>query len=224
MHRLGLFPLRTVLLPGATLRLHIFEERYKTLIGGCLENGEPFGVVLDRNAKEVGDDLDPVGFGTSAQIGEVTNLPQGRLLIVARGDRRFRVERVLGTKPFWSAEVSYLGEPIGPGDAATLQATAAERFTEYLRALLALFGRELERIELPKGAAATSYLIAETLQVDGLIKQRLLEIPTAVARLRSELALLERESARLRDMAARGVRVDAIAAERPTLPVRFSLN
>lgn len=224
MHRLGLFPLRTVLLPGATLRLHIFEERYKTMIGGCLESGEPFGVVLDRNALEVGDDLDPASFGTTAQIGEVTNLPQGRLLITARGVRRFRVERVLGTKPFWSAEVSYLGEPIGPGDAATLQAIAAERFTEYLSALLALFGRELERIELPKDAAATSYLIAETLQVDGPTKQGLLEMPTAVARLRAELGLLERGSARLRDLSARGVRVDAIAAELPALPVRFSLN
>ena len=224
MYRLGLFPLRTVLLPGATLRLHIFEDRYKTLIGACLESGEPFGVVLDRNAKEVGDDLDPAGFGTTAEIGEVAHLPQGRLLIVTRGRRRFRVERVLGTKPFWSAEVSYLGEPVGPGDAATLQAIAAERFTDYLRALLALFGRELERIEMPHEAPAQSYLIAETLQVDGLTKQRLLEMPTAIARLRAELALLKRETARLHEMAERGVRVDAVTVERPTLPGRFSLN
>lgn len=224
MHRLGLFPLRTVLLPGATLRLHIFEERYKAMIGGCLERGDPFGVVLDRNATEVGDHLDPADFGTTAQIGEVVRLPQGRLLIVTRGVRRFRVDRVLGTKPFWSAEVTYVGEPLGSGDAATLQAIAADRFTDYLRALLALFGRELERIEMPEGAAAESYLIADTLQIDGPVKQRLLEIPTALERLRAELSLLEDETTRLRDMAERGLRVDAGAAERPTLPVRFSLN
>ena len=224
MDRLGLFPLRTVLLPGATLRLHVFEDRYKQLISDCLESGEPFGVVLDRNAREVGDDLDPAGFGTTAHVGEVARLPQGRFLIATRGHRRFRVERVLGTKPFWSAEVSYVGEPVGPGDAATLQAIAAARFTDYLRALLALFGRELERIEMPEEAAAESYLIAETLQVDGPTKQRLLEIPTALARLRAELVLLDRETAKLRDMSERGVRVEAVAVARPTLPVRFSLN
>jgi uncharacterized protein len=224
MHRLGLFPLRTVLLPGATLRLHVFEERYKAMIAGCLESGDPFGVVLDRNANEVGDALDPAGFGTTAQIGEVVRLPQGRMLIVTRGERRFRVDRVIGTKPFWSAEVSYVGEPLGSGDAATLQAIAADRFTDYLRALLALFGRELERIEMPEEAAAESYLIADTLQIDGPAKQRLLEIPSTLERLRAELSLLEHETTRLRDMAERGLRVDLGAAGRPALPVRFSLN
>src|ERR1700680_2631832 len=108
MNRLGLFPLRTVLLPGAALRLHIFEDRYKEMIGGCMESGEPFGVLLDRNASETREDLDPAEIGTTAHIGEVTRLPEGRLFIVTRGNRRFKVDRVVQKKPFWGARVPLL--------------------------------------------------------------------------------------------------------------------
>jgi Lon protease-like protein len=220
---LGLFPLRTVLLPGAALRLHIFEDRYKVMIGDCIESGEPFGVLLDRNANETGDTLDPVDVGTTAHIGEVTKLPQGRLFIVTRGGRRFRVERVVQKKPFWAAEVSYLGEPVGRGEAATLQAIAADRFTEYLQALLALFGRELESVQMPDDATASSYLIADALQVEMQVKQGLLEAATCVERLRSELALLETETTRLRALAASGTRAAQTQDQAP-FNVRFSVN
>jgi Lon protease-like protein len=220
---LGLFPLRTVLLPGAALRLHIFEDRYKAMIGDCVDSGEPFGVLLDRNANETGDALDPADVGTTAQIGEVTKLPEGRLYIVTRGARRFRVERVVQKKPFWAAEVSYLSEPVGRGEAATLQAIAADRFTEYLQALLALFGRELESVQMPDDVTASSYLIADALQVEMQVKQQLLEAATCVDRLRSELALLETETTRLRALAASGVRA-AHTSEQAPFNVRFSVN
>lgn len=223
MKPLGLFPLRTVLLPGAALRLHIFEDRYKAMIGDCIESGDPFGVVLNRNAAETGDTLDPVDVGTTAHIGEVTKLPEGRLFIVTRGARRFHVERVVQKKPFWAAEVSYLGEPVGRGEAATLQAIAADRFTEYLQALLALFGRELESVQMPDDATASSYLIADALQVEMQVKQRLLEAATCVERLRSELALLETETTRLRALAASGVRATQTSEQAP-FNVRFSVN
>jgi len=220
---LGLFPLRTVLLPGAALRLHIFEDRYKAMIGGCIDSGEPFGVLLDRNANETGNELDPVDVGTTAHIGEVTTLPQGRLFIVTRGGRRFRIERVVQKKPFLAAEVSYLGEPVGRGEAATLQAIAADRFTEYLQALLALFGRELESVQMPDDVTASSYLIADALQVEMQVKQQLLEAATCVDRLRSELVLMESETSRLRSLAASGVR-PAQSQESAPFNVRFSVN
>src|SRR5689334_6832115 len=134
--QLDLFPLRTVLVPGASLRLHIFEDRYKAMIGACLENGTPFGVVLDLAGNEVGDDHDPATIGTTAHINEVTRLSEGRLFIVTHGVRRFRVDRFVKTKPFWAAEVSYLEEPLGPLDTAIrLRAAALERFRDYLQAL-----------------------------------------------------------------------------------------
>jgi Lon protease-like protein len=52
--RLPLFPLRMVLFPGGFIPIHVFEERYLTMIGHCLEGGHPFGVVLIRVGREVG--------------------------------------------------------------------------------------------------------------------------------------------------------------------------
>lgn len=223
MTRIGLFPLRTVLLPGAALQLHIFEDRYKEMIAGCIQSGEPFGVLLDRNANEVGDDLDPVDVGTTAHIAEVSHLPEGRMHILTRGHRRFRIERVVQKKPFWTAEVSYLEEPVGGGAVATLQAVAAERFTDYLQALLALFGRELDSVRMPEDVTASSYLIADALQIDGPVKQRLLEAETSVDRLRAEVVLLDSETQRLRALAASGVRAVAVPEQMP-FNVRFSAN
>ncbi len=51
---LPLFPLNSVLFPGTTLPLHIFEERYKLMIGRCLESDSPFGVLLIRSGNELG--------------------------------------------------------------------------------------------------------------------------------------------------------------------------
>ncbi|MFB3052831.1 MAG: LON peptidase substrate-binding domain-containing protein, partial [Dehalococcoidia bacterium] len=50
---LPLFPLNSVLFPGATLPLHIFEERYKKMVNLCLESNSPFGVLLIRSGSEV---------------------------------------------------------------------------------------------------------------------------------------------------------------------------
>lgn len=124
---LDLFPLSAVLVPGGSIRLHVFEERYKTMIGACIERDAPFGVVLDQAGNEVGDDLDPATVGTVARIVEVKKLSEGRLYIVARGLARFRVDRFVKTKPFWTARVSYLEEPIGPVDAALRLRAALSR-------------------------------------------------------------------------------------------------
>jgi uncharacterized protein len=54
---LPLFPLQTVLFPGMPFVLHIFEQRYRQMIGECLRDDQPFGVVLIREGEEVGDPL-----------------------------------------------------------------------------------------------------------------------------------------------------------------------
>jgi uncharacterized protein len=221
---LSLFPLNTVLLPGAALRLHVFEDRYKQMMAHCIEHGQPFGVLLDRKGNEVGDDLDPVEVGTAAIIRKVTKLTAGRLYIVAQGTRRFKVDRVVARTPFWRAEVSFLEEKDGPSDSACrLRETAIVHFKDYLEALLAASGNELDAIELPSDVAASSYIIAEALQVDVAVKQRLLEAGSAAERLAAELKLLDEETRRVRALradAARGV------AQQPesVLHARFSRN
>jgi len=218
-----LFPLNTVLLPGAAIRLHIFEDRYKEMMAGCIREHRPFGVLLNRSETDVGDALDPVAIGTSAVIREVTKLPEGRLYIVAQGARRFRITRVLAKLPFWRAEVSYLAEPLGPADSASrLRETAQDQFKDYLQALLAVSGGELEEIVLPADAGASSYLIADALQVDLAVKQGLLEAGSAAERLRAELKLLDQETRRLR--AQHATAASEKRSKKTPFNVKFSVN
>ncbi|MBC5827627.1 MAG: LON peptidase substrate-binding domain-containing protein [Candidatus Eremiobacteraeota bacterium] len=219
---LSLFPLSTVLMPGVTLRLHIFEDRYKHMVGQCIAGRAPFGVVLDRNGQEAGD-VDPVEVGTTAEIREVTHLPQGRLFIVTRGVRRFETQRVIGKTPFWTALVSYLDEPVGPSDAAhSLRETALERFKDYLQALLSVPGKDLEPLQLPEDPVAASYIVADALQVETAAKQRLLESESAAQRLHEELKLLDDEIRRIR--ATHSAQRSAIRRMRAPFSARFSLN
>jgi len=226
---LDLFPLSAVLVPGGSIRLHVFEERYKAMIGACIERDAPFGVVLDQAGNEVGDDLDPATVGTVARIVEVRKLSEGRLYIVARGLQRFRVDRFVKTKPFWTARVSYLEEPIGPvGAAVRLRAAALESFRDYLQALLQLSGRELEAVQLPDDPAVSSFLIADAMRVDAAAKQSLLESSSAAERLDLELRLLDEETRRLR--ASNAAKADHESDDgddderRKTFTVRISLN
>jgi len=74
------------------LPLHIFEERYKDMIGECLEQDVPFGVVLIKEGLEVGAPADPERIGTSTRILRSEILDQGRMNIVTKGERRFEIE------------------------------------------------------------------------------------------------------------------------------------
>lgn len=219
---LGLFVLNSVLMPGAVLRLHVFEDRYKALISHCQERHAPFGVLLDRNGLEVGEGLDPVEVGTTAEIRQVTKLGAGRLYVIAVGVQRFHVERLIAKSPFWQASVSYLADADDNRESPVLRDLALERFREYLQALLSGCGQELDALELPGDACASSYLIADALQVGVKVKQALLEVATPSNRLRAELALLEEETKRVRMWRSRQA---PQAQETPaSFSARFSRN
>jgi Lon protease-like protein len=221
---LGLLPLSTVLVPGAMLRLHIFEDRYKRMINECIAERRAFGVVLDRDGRETGDDLDPVDVGTAAEIQEVSVLSQGRLFIVTRGARRFRVHHIIEKVPYWSADVEYLDEPVGrPETAERHRISAVDNFKEYLCALFALQQSDIDRLDLPSDAAASSYLIADAMQIGPATKQRLLEAVSASDRLRDEVVLLERETRRLRAARVRREQ-DPMSSLPAPFDVRFSGN
>jgi ATP-dependent Lon protease len=82
MDEIGLFPLGIVLLPGEQVPLHIFEPRYRELIGECLERGVPFGLVF-------ADESGMRGVGTEAAVVEVSHrFDDGRLNIVVEGRER----------------------------------------------------------------------------------------------------------------------------------------
>ncbi|MEN1956917.1 LON peptidase substrate-binding domain-containing protein [Luteimonas changyuni] len=90
---LPLFPLQTVLVPGAMLGLRVFEPRYLDLVGECGRRGSGFGVCLITEGSEVGSPAVPAEFGTEALIEDFGTDEDGLLTLRVRGARRFRVAR-----------------------------------------------------------------------------------------------------------------------------------
>ncbi|MEO8367408.1 MAG: LON peptidase substrate-binding domain-containing protein [Pseudoxanthomonas sp.] len=90
---LPLFPLHTVLLPGASLGLRLFERRYLDMVGDCGRNGRGFGVCLILEGSEAGASATSAAFGTEALIEDFGTGDDGLLTLQVRGARRFHVER-----------------------------------------------------------------------------------------------------------------------------------
>ena len=206
MSRLRLFPLNTVLFPGAVLNLHVFEPRYKQMISECLEGGEAFGVCLIRDGDEAGDpEVMPHEVGTTAEIGDVTPLENGRYYISTVGRRRFRIENVVAREPFLTVDVSYLGEELARDDDDAVGGLVSEIrdvFRDYLRLLVEFSGMHAD-IELPDDPIDASFLIGDALQVADSMKQRLLELSSTEQRLTVELGFLRRLLPQLRSLLER---------------------
>lgn len=91
---LGLFPLHTVLVPGAALGLRVFEPRYLDLIRDCSHKGKGFGVCLIIDGEEVGAPASAAAYGTEAVIEDFGSGEDGLLTLQVRGTRRFHARRV----------------------------------------------------------------------------------------------------------------------------------
>ena len=128
LEELPLFPLRTVLFPHATLRLHVFEERYRIMVQECLRTDGPFGVALIREGSEVGDDAEPYLVGTVARITEVQNYDDGRMDITVQGERRFRIREFDESRPYLLGRVQPVEEHGDPDPKDPLVVEARETF------------------------------------------------------------------------------------------------
>ena len=194
--RLPLFPLGTVLFPGVPLPLHVFEERYRSLVRDLLTAPDAervFGVVAIREGREVGEEGITAlhGFGCVARLRRVEPYADGRFDVVATGAQRFRLLDLDGSRPYLSGSVELLGEPAG-ASAATVAESVRGLFGSYRRAL----GSDSDEA-LPADPAVLSYLVAAAAVLDLAEKQSLLEAPDATERLRREVRLLRRETALL---------------------------
>jgi Lon protease-like protein len=99
-----LFPLSLVLVPAMPLPLHIFEERYKEMMGEIVPSGAEFGVVLAKGGGIV-------NIGCSARVEQVLRrYPDGRLDVIAIGSRRFRIESLDEEKSYLRAEVEFFND------------------------------------------------------------------------------------------------------------------
>ena len=156
-----LFPLDLVLFPGTQLPLHIFEERYKEMIGECLRDKSVFGIV---RAKEGG----LAEIGCSAEVMGVTKrYEDGRLDIMVEGKRRFEVMEVNEERSFLQGDVMYFDDE--PGSAPhEKQEHAVELFTQ----LIEVIGAEAEA---PEGDDPfLSFQLVAALPLDLDFKQTLL--------------------------------------------------
>jgi len=114
MTSMPMFPLGTVLLPGAVLPLHIFEDRYRQLIRTCLSGDVRFGITLISQGSEVGGGESRTAVGVIARIVEAVEFDDGRWAAAVLGTDRFRVLRWTPDDPFPMAEIEYWPDEEGP--------------------------------------------------------------------------------------------------------------
>lgn len=176
---LPLFPLDVVLLPGCPLPLHIFEPRYKEMIGECLERNQVFGVV---RAKEGG----VAEIGCTAEVMTVTKkYEDGRMDIVTAGRDRFEVLHVNQERSFLQAEVLYLRDEAG--------AASPEEISQAMKLhseIMTLAGAQ------PADAADVdkqqlSFYLAGSLPLDLDFKQSLLGMKSEPKRLQAIISFFE---------------------------------
>lgn len=197
--RLPLFPLGTVLFPGLVLPLHIFEERYRRLIGDLLEqpSDEPrrFGVVAIKLGHEVGTgaarELESIG--CTAEVQAITSHDDGRYDIVTAGGNRFRIDGIDNDLPYLCADVTPLPDEPGPQAGQYVELVTA-LFRDYCGRLGKAGADIALPADLPNSPVRLSFLVAAAMILDHADKQALLEAEHAAARLEMARELLRREN------------------------------
>jgi Lon protease-like protein len=200
---LGLFPLPLVLLPAEHLPLHIFEERYKELIGECLDDDREFGLVYadDDGIREV---------GTRARVVEVLDrFDDGRLNIVVEGRDRFRLLGLTRGRSFQTGDVADI---VDGADEA--EAESVSRALELFEQLRDLTGSTVD--VPPAEAEQLSFVLAGRVELAPEVKLQLLEEVSERVRLERLCEILEE--------VVTAVRLQRRAAERAATNGRVDLG
>lgn len=171
VERFPLFPLGLVLLPTEVVPLHIFEERYKTMIGACLEQEREFGVLwlANEGLREV---------GCAAAVSQVLErLEDGRLNILAEGTQPLRLLRRVEDLPYPAGDVELLDEQRDDGGPEAV-AEARGRYADLVERVTD------KRPEDGDLTGMDAYAMAATVEIPLAAKQELLELRSEDARLR----------------------------------------
>ena len=205
---LGLFPLELVLLPTERLPLHIFEPRYKELVGECLASDGEFGLILER----------PEGLarvGTRARVSRVLQrMPDGRMNVVVEGGERFGVVAETEGRSFRTALV----EPVEDGDDPPGPDEIEEALAVFHRLVVLT---EAEVVEPERGSPLLSFELAARIDFGSEVKQELLELRSPRERLERLTELLELAAEALqveRTLSDRASRNGKVKPLRPDAP------
>jgi Lon protease-like protein len=166
-----LFPLGIVALPSELVPLHIFEERYKAMIARCEQDGSEFGIVWLAD-----DGLRPIG--CACEIAEILErMPDGRLNLVARGTRPFRIEQRQDDLAYPAGTVEFLADRDEASDSEAAE-SAHEAYAELVR-------RATDKTpDLDEIGAMTAYEMAATVEFGLDAKQGLLDLRSEAARMK----------------------------------------
>jgi Lon protease-like protein len=190
---LPIFELPLVLLPGEKVPLHIFEDRYKRMVGTAIDQEVPFGIVLrdDEGARSI---------GCTARIDEVERLDDGRMNIVVSGESPFKILDRFESPEYPAGEVELLPEEeVPPVDEDSANA-AREAFAELAERATG------ERPDPDELDSASAYAIAARIELPAETKQRLLELrdeDERMAVLANALGAVERALERAEEAAER---------------------
>ena len=186
MSEIPLFPLNVVLMPGTSVPLHIFEERYKQMVNECLDSETEFGMVL-------ADEDGTRGVGCTARIVElVQRFEDGRMVILVEGSRRFKLNNIMTGKPYYVGEVDYLED--GPDDDVS---SLAEECVALLERVVEAATEGSVDIEIEPPYRNLSFAIAGRIEFDLETRQQILELPTEKGRLEKVKELLTEAADRL---------------------------
>lgn len=175
---LPLFPLDLVLLPGTPLPLHIFEPRYKEMIGECLENKTLFGVVRAQ-------ETDLADIGCTAEIVAVTKTyDDGRMDIVTQGRERFELLEINQDRSFLRGEILLVTDDPDKAPPAEIQ-----RALELHKQILTLANAEQDLP--PDDETPLSYHLAGSLPLDLDFKQKLLATRSESERIQTVIGYFE---------------------------------
>ena len=211
---LPLFPLTTVLFPGMRLPLHVFEQRYQSLVRDLLERPEPrqFGVIAIRKGRETGVEGVTALYdvGCVATVRQIEPRADGRYDLATVGTRRFRLLSLDKSLPYFQGEIEPLPDEADENAGARETAEAAfavqrvqAAFRGYLNALADRGGGVISVQDLPDEPVLLSYIVGAAMIIDLPERQSLLAVPDAVSRLRAERSLLVREIGMLRATTSR---------------------
>jgi Lon protease-like protein len=175
---IGLFPLGVVLVPGELMPLHIFEDRYKRLIGDCEQHGQEFALLYadDDGAREL---------GCTAELVEVTErFDDGRMNIVVRGAEVVRVLELTRGRSYITGRVEPAPDDVDAGDEAGAAVDLYRRVAEVT-------GNEADPA-VSADDALVSYAIAARVEFPAAEKMRILEQRAERGRLMVIIELLAR--------------------------------